>query len=62
MDGKKPIKLVMNETIYTVFIDPKVDNPEAKAEAIKLLREVAGGNLKGNIEDALRREIPDMKL
>ena len=55
MDGKKPIKLVMNETIYTVFIDPKVDNPEAKAEAIKLLREVAGGNLKGNIEDAFKK-------
>ena len=43
------------KTIYTVFIDPKVDNPKAKAEAIKLLREVAGGNLKGNIEDAFEK-------
>lgn len=50
-DGSTPIKLVMNQTVYTVFADPKtVTENEA---IIKTLREVAGGNVRPGFEKLL---------
>lgn len=42
MDGSKPVQAVINQTIYTMFVDPTmVDKPN---EVIKAIREVVGGN------------------
>ncbi len=43
MDGDKPVQLVMNETVYTLFADPHIVTDEAKALAI--IRKVAGGTM-----------------
>jgi cell division protein FtsI/penicillin-binding protein 2 len=42
MDDGKPYKVVMNQTVYTMFVDPSiVDKP---AEVLSAIREVVGGN------------------
>ena len=42
MDDGKPHKVVMNQTVYTMFVDPKiVDKPD---EVLKAIREIVGGN------------------
>lgn len=48
-DNGKPVKLVYNETVYTVFIDPKIIN--AKEEIVDELRKVAGGNVRKGFEE-----------
>lgn len=48
MDGASPVKLVLNETVYTVFVDPKVvDKPR---EIVELVRRVAGGTARPDLE------------
>lgn len=48
MDGSTPQKIVLNEPVYTVFVDPKeVTNPTA---IVKAVREVAGGEVSDDIE------------
>lgn len=50
----QPVKLVMNQTIYTVFADPKIiDEPERVEE---VMRRVAGGNVRDNMSDLVRRK------
>ncbi|OYW86559.1 hypothetical protein B7Z17_00065 [Candidatus Saccharibacteria bacterium 32-49-10] len=51
LDGESPVKLVMNQTVYTVFADPKTITQ--KDEIIETLREVAGGNLRQGFADLL---------
>jgi len=54
MDDGKPVKLVLNETVYTVFADPKiVDKPQ---EVINNVRKVAGGNARSNLEELLGKK------
>ncbi|HMI09696.1 MAG TPA: penicillin-binding protein 2 [Candidatus Saccharimonadales bacterium] len=51
MDGDKPVKVVLNESVYTVFADPKVvDEPD---EIISLVKRVAGGNARANLDKLL---------
>lgn len=48
------VPLVLNEPSYTVYADPRyVDNVP---KVVDTLRQIAGGNLVGNIEKALRRK------
>lgn len=48
MDAGKPVRLVMNETVYTVFADPKIiTDPQP---IIDVIRRVAGGNAQPNLE------------
>src|SRR5687768_2202132 len=42
LDSGKPVKIVLNENVYTVFADPKV--VEEPQKIIETLRRVAGGN------------------
>lgn len=51
MDGSKPTKLVLNETVYTVWADPTqvVD----KSAVISELNKVAGGNVRDNFAQYL---------
>lgn len=47
LDHGKPVKLVLNQVVYTVFADPKiVTDPHAVIETIE---RVAGGNAKPNL-------------
>lgn len=54
MDGDEPVKLVLNETVYTAFADPKV--VEKPQEMIDLVRRVAGGNARSNLEALLAKK------
>jgi cell division protein FtsI/penicillin-binding protein 2 len=54
MDGSQPVKIVMNETVYTVFADPKVvDNPNG---VIDVIHRVAGGNARSNLDQLLAKK------
>lgn len=54
LDGDRPVDLVMNQEVYTVFVDPTVVKSPDKVEAT--LRRVAGGNL---VDEDLRSLIDD---
>lgn len=54
MDGPTPIRLVMNETVYTLFADPQVVVDEQKVENTVL--RVAGGNARPDIDKLLGKK------
>jgi len=54
LDGGNPVKVVLNETVYTVFADPKVvDEPD---KIIDIVRRIAGGNTRSNLSDLLAKK------
>lgn len=54
MDGAVPAKVVLNETVYTVFADPEtVDKPDAVVAAV---REIAGGNARDDLKALVTKE------
>lgn len=53
MDGKTPQKLVMNETVYTVWADPSVVTD--KQAVINAIQQVAGGNTRKDFSKYLDR-------
>ena len=54
LNGDSPVKLVMNETVYTVFVDPALIIEADEADEVeKVMKEIAGGNLRDNFEDML---------
>lgn len=54
MDGNLPVQLVMNQTVYTLFVDPTtVTQPD---RVIDVARRVAGGNLRSNLEKLISRK------
>ncbi len=54
LDNNQPVQLVMNETVYTLFADPfTVTNP---AKAIDVIRQVAGGNARSNLQELLDKK------
>lgn len=54
MDGNKPVELVMNQTVYTMFVDPAtVTEPE---KVMETARRVAGGNLRQNIDKLIAKK------
>lgn len=57
MDGDEPVKLVMNQTFYTVFVDPAIIVESGEEDKVKnALRDIAGGNLRKNFSDLLTVE------
>lgn len=54
MNGDKPAKLVMNETVYTVFVDPAVIKDTN--EVARTMKEIAGGNVRSGFEELLERK------
>ena len=54
LDGATPVKMVLNETVYTVFADPKV--VDAPDKIIDTLRRVAGGNTRSGLEGMLAKK------
>src|SRR5690606_31979559 len=50
LNGENPVKMVLNETVYTVFVDPAVIIESGEADKVEtVMKEVAGGNLRENI-------------
>lgn len=54
MDGDTPVKLVLNETVYTVFADPHITTDDSKI--IDTIRRVAGGNAQPNLDQLLKNK------
>lgn len=55
LNGSTPVKLVMNETVYTVFIDPFVVNQSKEVDELRqVMKDVAGGNLLSTFEDSVK--------
>lgn len=52
MDGNTPVKLVLNQAVFTAFVDPMiVDEPD---KIVRTVREVAGGTAVKNIDELVR--------
>lgn len=54
MDGGSPVPLVLNETVYTVFADPKVVT-ESRG-IIDTVQRIAGGNARSNLGELLAKK------
>lgn len=54
LDGDEPVKLVLNEKVYTLIADPKVITDAGKV--IDVVREVAGGNARSNLQEMLAKK------
>lgn len=54
LDGQNPVPLVMNQTVYTVFADPKTTTDNDKI--IEVIRRVAGGNARSNLQALLDKK------
>lgn len=53
MDDGNPVKVVLNNTVYTVFVDPQfIDDKQA---VVKAIREIAGGNTVENFAKLVDR-------
>ncbi len=57
LNGDEPVKLVMNETVYLVFVDPAVILEAGEADDVeKAMKEIAGGNVRDKFEDLLEKK------
>ena len=57
LNGSTPVKLVLNETVYTVFVDPALIIENGSADKIeKVMKQVAGGNVVDNFDKLLVKE------
>lgn len=54
LDGDKPVRLVMNEPVYTVFADPQTTQDDSKI--IDVIRRIAGGNARSDLSGLLARK------
>lgn len=57
LNGESPVKMVLNETVYTVFVDPAVIIESGEADKVeRVMKEIAGGNLRDNIDELIVKE------
>ena len=57
LNGSTPVKLTLNETVYTMFVDPAVIISSGNAkEIINTINEIAGGNVVDDFESKLTVE------
>jgi cell division protein FtsI/penicillin-binding protein 2 len=54
MDAGRPVPLVLNETVYTVFADPKVVTESQ--EIISTVERIAGGNAREGLAELLAKK------
>ncbi len=54
LDGNKPVQLVMNETVYTVFADPQTTKDDSTI--IDVIRRIAGGNARSDLQGLLGKK------
>ncbi len=50
-NGSEPVQLVMNETVYTVFVDPQV--VDEKDKLVEVMKKIAGGNVRTDFDDLI---------
>lgn len=55
MDGSDLTKLVLNETVYTLWADPHEIAEDKRSEIIQTIKQVAGGNLKSDAAGLLEK-------
>ena len=57
LNGNSPVKVVLNETVYTVFVDPAliIENDDAN-KLEKVMKSIAGGNVVTKFEDLIVKE------
>jgi cell division protein FtsI (penicillin-binding protein 3) len=53
LSGNTPVKMVLNETVYTVFVDPAVIADPSKV--VDVMKKVAGGNVRDGFEDLIEK-------
>ncbi len=53
MDNDKPVRLVMNEVVYTAFVDPAIVGESDKIS--ETFKRIAGGNLRSNPVEIIER-------
>lgn len=57
LNSDEPVKLVLNETVYTVFVDPALIIESGEANKIaSTMKAIAGGNVVDNFEKLLVKE------
>lgn len=56
MDDGTPVPVVLNQAAYTVIADPEIVKESDKSKIVKALRDVAGGEMLGSVEERLDRE------
>lgn len=56
MDQGSPVPVVLNQTVFTVIADPETVKGDDVDDIEKALREVAGGEMTGSIQDKLKKE------
>lgn len=54
LDESTPVPLAMNQTVYTVFADPKIVTNDEKV--VEVIKKVAGGNAKSNLSELLAKK------
>lgn len=54
LDGADPVPLAINQTLYTLFVDPSTVKDAPKV--LDVVRKVAGGNLQPNLEKLIARK------
>lgn len=54
LDGNTAVPLVMNQTVYTVFADPKVTDDDTKI--VEVIKRIAGGNAVANLDSLLAKK------
>lgn len=52
-NGTEPVQLVMNEKVYTVFVDPVV--VDDKPKVVDVMRKIAGGNVRTDFDKLIDR-------
>lgn len=53
LDGDNPIPIVLNDTVYTLFVDPKVLNDKAKNQIREALEDLPKDNVLPDLEHRL---------
>lgn len=56
LDANKPVPLVMNQTVYTVFADPQTVKNKDVDKIIDTIRDVAGGNARSNLKELIEKK------
>lgn len=51
LDGSSPTKVVMNEMVYTVFVDPQIIKDDEKV--LQSIRDVAGGTMRPGAKEMI---------
>jgi cell division protein FtsI/penicillin-binding protein 2 len=50
LDGSNPVPLAMNQTVYTVFVDPQSVGVKNRSKVVDTIKKIAGGNAKSNLD------------